>query len=61
MVNEYGNVPTSINTWWVSFTVYTPGTHGVLQASNLLPSMVRPPNRYLSDGTRDFIEIDARH
>jgi hypothetical protein len=50
-----------INTWWVSFTVYTPGTHGALQASNLLPSMVRPPDRYLTDGTRDFIEIDARH
>ena len=50
-----------INTWWVSFTVYTPGTHGALQASNLLPSMVRPADRYLTDGTRDFIEIDARH
>ena len=49
-----------INTWWVSFSVYTPGTHGGLQASNLLPSMVRPPSRYLSSSTRDFIEIDAR-
>ena len=50
-----------INTWWVSFTVYAPGTNGALHASNLLPSMVRPPDRYLTDGTRDFIEIDARH
>ena len=49
MFNEYGDVPASDNTWWISCTV----THPV--------PTVRPPNRYLTDGTRDFIEIDARH
>jgi hypothetical protein len=49
-----------INTWWISFTVYTTDAGGALQSSNLLSSMVRPPARYLSDGTRDFIEIDRR-
>jgi hypothetical protein len=50
-----------INTWWISFTVYTPDAHGGVQPANLLPSMVRSPNRYLTDGTRDFFEIDIRH
>lgn len=50
-----------INTWWISFTVYTPGANGGLQPANLLPSMVRSPSRYLTDGTRDFFEIDIRH
>jgi hypothetical protein len=50
-----------INTWWISFTMFAPDAHGALQASNLLHSMVRSPSRYLSTGTRDFIEIDARH
>jgi Phosphodiester glycosidase len=50
-----------INTWWISFTVFTPDARGGLQASNLLPSMVRSPSRYLSDGTRDFVAIAARH
>jgi hypothetical protein len=50
-----------INTWWVSFTVYTSNASGGVQSSNLLASMVRPPDRYLSDGTRDFFEIDRRH
>ena len=50
-----------INTWWVSLSVYAPDGHGGLQPSNLLPSMVRPPDRYLSDSTRDFVEVDARH
>jgi Phosphodiester glycosidase len=49
-----------INSWWVSFVEYTPDGHRGLQPSNLLPSMVRSPDRYMSDGTRDFIEIDAR-
>jgi hypothetical protein len=49
-----------INTWWISFTVYTPDAHGGLQPANLLPSMVRSPSRYLTDGTRDFFEIDIR-
>jgi hypothetical protein len=50
-----------INTWWISFTVFAPDAHGGVRPSNLLPSMVRSPSRYLSDGTRDFVEIDARH
>jgi len=50
-----------INSYWTSFTVYTSTTPGSIQASNLLTSMVRSPTRYLTDGTRDFIEIDARH
>ena len=50
-----------INTWWISLTVFMPDGHGGLQPSNLLPSMVRPADRYLSAGTRDFVEIDARH
>jgi hypothetical protein len=49
-----------INTDWVTFSMYLPDGHGGLQPSNLLPSMVRPPDRYLVDGTRDFIEIDTR-
>jgi len=43
------------------FTVFVPGPGGGVQPSNLLTSMVRSPSRYLSDGTRDFIEIDAWH
>ena len=50
-----------INTWWVSFTEYSTAAQGALQTSNLLPSMVRSPSRYLSGSTRDFIEIDVRH
>ena len=50
-----------INTDWITFTVYVPDGHGGLQPTNLLSSMVRPPDRYLVDGTRDFIEIDGRH
>jgi hypothetical protein len=50
-----------INTWWTSFTDYTRDTHGALQPSNLLPSMIRSPSRYLTSGTRDFIEVDVRH
>ncbi len=52
-----------INTWWTSFTTFTPGIagrSGTPQAANLLSSMVRSPARYLSDGTRDFVEVDAR-
>jgi len=37
-----------INTWWISLTVFMPNGHGGLQSSNLLPSMVRPADRYLS-------------
>jgi hypothetical protein len=49
-----------INTWWVTFAEFTADGHGGVQATNLLPTMVRSPSRYLSDSTRDFIEIDMR-
>ena len=49
-----------INSWWVSLAEYSPDGHGGLQPTNLLPSMVRSPSRYLTQGTRDFIEIDVR-
>ena len=50
-----------INSYWTSFTFYAPAAAGNLRASNLLASMVRSPTRYLTDGTRDFVEIDTRH
>ena len=50
-----------INSYWTSFTFYAPAADGNLRASNLLASMVRSPTRYLTDGTRDFVEIDTRH
>ena len=50
-----------INTWWVSFTTFTPSATGAPQSTNLLQSMVRSPKRYLTDGTRDFVEITIRH
>jgi len=50
-----------INSYWTSFTFYAGATPEAIQASNLLSTMVRSPTRYLTDGTRDFIEIDARH
>jgi hypothetical protein len=49
-----------INTWWVTLAEYKSDGHGGLQASNLLPSMIRSPSRYLANSTRDFIEIDTR-
>jgi hypothetical protein len=50
-----------INSDWVTFSEYTGDGHGGLLPTNLLASMVRPPDRYLTSGTRDFVEIDARH
>ena len=50
-----------INTWWASFTTFTSDAAGAVHPTNLLPTMVRSPSRYLQQGTRDFIEIDARH
>ena len=49
-----------INSWWVSLMTYTPDGHGGVTPWKLLSSMVRSPNRYLVEGTRDFFEIDAR-
>ncbi len=50
-----------INTSWVTFTTYLPGANGGVNPTNLLASMVRSPDRYLTDSTRDFVEIDVRH
>jgi hypothetical protein len=50
-----------INSAWVTFTEFENGTSGPPQPTNLLASMERPPDRYLTSGTRDFVEIDARH
>jgi len=49
-----------INSWWVSLMTYTPDGRGGVTPWKLLSSMVRSPNRYLVEGTRDFFEIDAR-
>lgn len=50
-----------INSSWVTFTEFTKSGPGQLQPTNLLASMERPPDRYLTSGTRDFVEVDARH
>lgn len=50
-----------INSDWVTFTEFANGAGGAPQPTNLLASMERPPDRYLTSGTRDFVEIDARH
>ena len=50
-----------INSDWVTFTEFANGADGRPQPTNLLASMMRPADRYLTSGTRDFIEIDARH
>lgn len=50
-----------INTWWITFTTFSPGAGDAPTPVNLLTTMVRPPDRYLRVGTRDFVEIDARH
>ena len=49
-----------INSEWVSLMTYTDDGHGGVTPWKLLPSMLRPADRYLVYGTRDFIEIDAR-
>ena len=50
-----------INSSWVTFTEFTNGAPGQVTPTNLLASMERPADRYLTSGTRDFVEIDARH
>jgi hypothetical protein len=49
-----------INSWWVTLMTYTPDGRGGVTPWKLLSSMVRNPDRYLVNGTRDFIEIDTR-
>lgn len=43
-----------INTQWTSYVLYTPSPR------NLLPDMVRAPDRYDTTGTRDFIAVLRR-
>ena len=48
-----------INTWWVSFTEYTPDASWRPQCRRISSRRwCGPPDRYLTDGTRDFFEID---
>ena len=47
-----------INAYWPSFITYTgPGAQG---AANLLPSMTRSPERYLTPDDRDFFAVYLR-
>jgi Phosphodiester glycosidase len=50
-----------INVSWVSYFTYTGGgTAGPIQGTRLLPNMERPPDRYLTGNSRDFIGLFAR-
>jgi hypothetical protein len=47
-----------INTYWTSFITYRwPGAHG---AADLLPTMDRSPERYLTQDDRDFFAVYVR-
>jgi hypothetical protein len=47
-----------INAYWPSFITYTgPGAIG---ARNLLPGMIRSPQRYLTPDDRDFFAVYTR-
>jgi hypothetical protein len=48
-----------INPEWVSLMAYSGATQATLHPTKLLSDMVRPADRYLSTGTRDFIELDV--
>jgi hypothetical protein len=50
-----------INPEWVSLMAYSGTTPATLHPTKLLSDMVRPADRYLSSGTRDFIELDQVH
>ncbi len=50
-----------INTAWVSYFTYAGGGGvGPIQGTRLLPNMDRPPDRYLTGNSRDFIGLFAR-
>ena len=50
-----------INTSWVSYFTYTGGdASGPIRGTRLLPNMDRPPERYLTGNSRDFIALFAR-
>jgi hypothetical protein len=48
-----------INSYWVSFDTFLPGTNGPAP-TKLLPNMQRSANRYLVPGTRYFVAMFAR-
>jgi hypothetical protein len=48
-----------INSYWVSFDTFLPGTNGPAP-TKLLPNMTRNANRYLVPGTRYFVAMFAR-
>jgi hypothetical protein len=47
-----------INSYWVSFITYS--GWGALDPANLLPTMVRTPQRYLTPDDRDFFAVYLR-
>jgi hypothetical protein len=50
-----------INTAWVSYFTYTGGgAAGPIQGTRLLANMERPPDRYLTGNSRDFVALFAR-
>ena len=49
-----------INPEWTTLMVYTGDSASTITPTKLLDNMQRPPGRYLSSGTRDFLELDLR-
>jgi hypothetical protein len=49
-----------INSEWVSSYTYSGTTPADIQGHKLLGSIQRPSDRYLHDGTRDFIAMFGR-
>ena len=49
-----------INPEWTTLMVYTGDSPSTITPTKLLASMERPAARYLSSGSRDFIELDLR-
>lgn len=49
-----------INPHWVTLMAYTGNSPATITATKLLNDMQRPADRYLQNGTRDFVELDLR-
>ncbi|MBV8950961.1 MAG: phosphodiester glycosidase family protein, partial [Actinobacteria bacterium] len=49
-----------INSQWVSYYTYSGTTPADIQGHKLLGDIQRPNDRYLKDGTRDFVALFAR-
>lgn len=49
-----------INSEWVSFYTYAGSTPADIRGIKLLGSIQRPSDRYLREGTRDFVTLSAR-